>query len=715
MKKTFTLLFILMVTLNGYSQLSKTHYIPPITAATYMSSTTIDVDQYIYISTPSTNPVTVTITLLGATGANATVVNATVTNASPWVYMISAPLIPNPDPTLPPKPAKDGQNTQLFVPTYLLGTVLKDRGYLIEANDFIYANLRVLSRVSSGNSSQAGGLVAKGISAYGKEFRIGGMENRGVMGSGNSQALMNFASFVATEDNTTVTITLPKVPLGTFMFPKTLFSYYPYGYPFPNSDFYYPPVGAPAPTSYTSPTSNNYIYNGPITVTLNKNESYVIAMENSSDATFESNYMLGGLITSDRNIVVNCGSIAGNSQIKGEVIPGNVTPYNNAGKDFGFDQIVGSDKTGKEFIFVGGYGITAKYYDLERAIIIANVNNTKVFKDGLTLVATLNAGEYYVFNGSDYTNGNLYVTTSENVFAYQCIAGKPTSPSNAAGNQNMFFVPPLNCTTPSTVNNIPLIDEIGLATSTNGLVKFPETVVNIVTQKFMADGVTDNKVFINGTELVSLMPGLSRADVTGKTDIPFVAYSYKTTGGNISVTSSAQVYVSFYGSSDNAAFGSYYSGFSNDLLTVLAGSSLTATQTGASYQWYKCPNTLLDGETSQSYTPTADGDYKVEITSLSGCSIASDCVTFSSLALGVKDNNTASKFVLYPNPTTGILNVESNIEDDFTVVNQLGQVVKTVKVNVGTNKVNLENLVDGVYFLKNKSGENQVVKKIIKN
>jgi len=61
------------------------------------------------------------------------------------------------------------------------------------------------------------------------------------------------------------------------------------------------------------------------------------------------------------------------------------------------------------------------------------------------------------------------------------------------------------------------------------------------------------------------------------------------------------------------------------------------------------------------------------------------------------------------------LNIDSNIEDNFTVVNQLGQVVKTVKVNVGTNKVNLENLVDGVYFLKNKSDENQIIKKIIKN
>ncbi|HEY6143288.1 MAG TPA: T9SS type B sorting domain-containing protein [Flavobacterium sp.] len=576
MKKNITLLLLLIATISGYSQFSKTHYIPPLTAATYMSSTTINVDQYIYISTPSTTPVKVTITPLG--GKNPVAINATVTNSTPWVYMISAPTIPDPSQQPPPKPikpnkdAKDGQDTQLFVPTYLLGTVLKDRGYLIEANDFIYANLRVGSNVSSGSLSQAGGLVAKGLSAYGTEFRIGGMEN---LESGTNEAMMNFASFVATEDNTTVTITLPKAPAGTYMFPKTIDSNYPYAYPFPNKNFHYPPYPPNfpidtrniTPTSYTSPTSKNHIYNGTITVTLNKNESYVMAMENGTSTTFESNYMLGGLIKSDRNIVVNCGSIAGTSQKKGEVIPGNITPYNSGGKDFGFDQIVGSDKTGKEFIFVGGYGVsTKKYYDLERAIIIANENGTEVFKNGSTTpVKTLNAGEYYVFNGSDYLAGNLYVTTSKNAFAYQCIAGPPKggSDSEATGSQNMFFVPPLNCATPSAVNNIPLIDEIGLPSppSSKGMVKFPNTIVNIVTQKFMADGVTANKVYINGTELIPGMTGLTRANVTGKTDIPFVAYSYKTTGGNMAVTASAQVYVSFYGSNDNATFGSYYSGF----------------------------------------------------------------------------------------------------------------------------------------------------------
>jgi hypothetical protein len=70
-------------------------------------------------------------------------------------------------------------------------------------------------------------------------------------------------------------------------------------------------------------------------------------------------------------------------------------------------------------------------------------------------IATINAGSYYVLNGSNFVNGNLYVNSSENLFAYQCIGG-----TAAPANQNLFFVPPINCSTPNIVDNIPLIESI---------------------------------------------------------------------------------------------------------------------------------------------------------------------------------------------------------------------------------------------------------------
>ena len=61
----------------------------------------------------------------------------------------------------------------------------------------------------------------------------------------------------------------------------------------------------------------------------------------------------------------------------------------------------------------------------------------------------------------------MYVSTSKPVFAYQVVGGiRPGSQgafgiTNGVANVGLFFVPPLNCKTPSSVNNIPDVSQIG--------------------------------------------------------------------------------------------------------------------------------------------------------------------------------------------------------------------------------------------------------------
>ncbi|MBX9808684.1 MAG: T9SS type A sorting domain-containing protein, partial [Flavobacteriaceae bacterium] len=145
--------------------------------------------------------------------------------------------------------------------------------------------------------------------------------------------------------------------------------------------------------------------------------------------------------------------------------------------------------------------------------------------------------------------------------------------------------------------------------------------------------------------------------------------------------------------------------------TVAAG-VLTATQTGTTYQWYKCPNTILNLETNQTYTPTEVGDYKVVISS-GGCTVTSNCITVATL--GNKPFETNSKFVLYPNPSSGIININSETDGVFHIINQLGQTVKTFKVSANNiNSVNIESLTDGVYFVydtHNKQSHRLIIKK----
>uniref|UniRef100_UPI00390C4B24 T9SS type A sorting domain-containing protein n=1 Tax=Mariniflexile sp. TRM1-18 TaxID=3374233 RepID=UPI00390C4B24 len=125
---------------------------------------------------------------------------------------------------------------------------------------------------------------------------------------------------------------------------------------------------------------------------------------------------------------------------------------------------------------------------------------------------------------------------------------------------------------------------------------------------------------------------------------------------------------------------------------------LTADETGATYQWYECPNTLLNAETNQSFTPTSIGDYKVEIT-VGSCVVESACITVSSLSTNEFKNS--SKFSMYPNPSGKNVQVKSIYGGDFLIINQLGQVVKTFRTAAHIEAtVYVGDLSEGMYFVK---------------
>ncbi len=354
------LLFFSFISLSCFSQFSKTHYIPPLTAQNNFAE-----DQYIYISTPSITNVNFKIIENGGSS-----ITGVVNKNTPYRHAIGR-----------------GENTQLFTPKTTIGKI-NNKGYIIEAEDLIYVSVRVNAARNNGNYNHAGGLVSKGNSALGTVFRLGAMLNPLF-----DPTLLNFASILSTENGTKVT--LSNIPIGTRF-------------------------------------SNGTTFTGPITVTLDKNESYVLALENIDNNTpSNSSQMIGALVESDKPVVVNSGSFAGsNSTLIGNLPDGTTGP---TGRDVGFDQIVPLEKTGKEYIFAKGVGTD----ELERVLLVANFDNTQVFINGTTLFRTINKGEYVDIDGSLFTNGNLFVTTSQNVFAYQSIGG-----SGSPANQNMFLYLP---------------------------------------------------------------------------------------------------------------------------------------------------------------------------------------------------------------------------------------------------------------------------------
>ncbi|RBN50862.1 T9SS type B sorting domain-containing protein [Flavobacterium psychrolimnae] len=574
MKKTLLALFILL-SISCFSQFSKTHYIPPLTCSTNLAG-----DHYLYISTPSATDVNFKIMANGGS-----IVTGVVKKDSPYIYFIG-----------------QGQNTQLFTPKASLGIII-NKGFVIEAEDLIYVSVRVNAGFASQNNSynHAGGLVSKGNSALGKNFRLGAMLNP-VFDS----SVLNFASILSTENGTKITIS--NIETGTRL-------------------------------------ANGTIISGPIEITLNKNESYILALENYNNTVSNSSKMIGALVESDKPIVVNSGSFAGsNSTIVN-------AQGNPAGRDVGFDQIVPLEKTGKEYIFVKGLGSD----ELERVLLIANLDNTKIFINGSTTpFATINRGQYTVIDGSQFIDGNLYVSTSENVSAYQSIGGDFSS-----ANQNLFFVPPLNCATPNIVDYIPAIQSIGNISYDGGL--------NIVTEA----GAT---VTINNSPINSIA-----IPVIGNTN--YVRYSLFNLTGNIAVKSTRQVYVSYFGTNGAATYGGYYSGFDTkpeivtDKITVsnsacipnvvLKISTLSSYDT---FQWYY-NDQIIVGANSNSFTPTQAGYYQVQ-GSIIGCPntvpIFSDKIPVSECPLD-SDNDGTNNNIDIDLDNDGITN---NREANISLFNQ---------------------------------------------
>ena len=103
----------------------------------------------------------------------------------------------------------------------------------------------------------------------------------------------------------------------------------------------------------------------------------------------------------------------------------------------------------------------------------------------------------------------------------------------------------------------------------------------------------------------------------------------------------------------------------SDVTVSSNGVTLSADQNGATYQWIDCSgSTPIVGETGQSFTATANGDYQVEVTRNS-CTALSSCTNVGTV--GVEENNYGVS--IYPNPSsTGvyILDVSNSELTEYT-------------------------------------------------
>lgn len=152
-----------------------------------------------------------------------------------------------------------------------------------------------------------------------------------------------------------------------------------------------------------------------------------------------------------------------------------------------------------------------------------------------------------------------------------------------------------------------------------------------------------------------------------------------------------------------------------DISTSVSGMTITANQTGASYQWIDCNNgnAPISGATNSSYTPMSNGDYAV-IIELNGCSETSNCVNM--IGLNVGEISSKTNFSIYPNPTTGIFTIELeaiNPPTTIRIFDVLGQEILQQEIQDTNTQINLNEYSNGTYFIEVNNQEFITVNKLI--
>jgi hypothetical protein len=152
-----------------------------------------------------------------------------------------------------------------------------------------------------------------------------------------------------------------------------------------------------------------------------------------------------------------------------------------------------------------------------------------------------------------------------------------------------------------------------------------------------------------------------------------------------------------------------------DVSTTLTDFDIIANAAGAgiTYQWMDCiTNTIIIGETDQTYSAITNGEYAV-IVNDNGCIDTSDCITISELNLD--EQITPNSVHIFPNPTKGELTIRlENIGlIKIEIQNLQGKLIYMKQLNESSVSVDLSEFERGIYIVHIHTDKKLVNKRIV--
>lgn len=234
-------------------------------------------------------------------------------------------------------------------------------------------------------------------------------------------------------------------------------------------------------------------------------------------------------------------------------------------------------------------------------------------------------------------------------------------------------------------------------------------------------------VTVNPSPVISVNTG-SVCSGQSFTFVPTGASTYTYAGGTSVLTptipssaASATVMYNISGTSAAGCIGSVTAS-----LTVYSLPSLTVTST---------PSVLCSGQSAQltasgastytwstganspniSVSPTVTTTYTVTGRSSAGCSSVATKTLSVSACTGIEDlAGSEPALSIYPNPSKGDFTIASDRETELSLINNLGQVVKTVSLNASNHyKTEISNLANGIYSITGGNNQQVIRQKIV--
>ena len=152
----------------------------------------------------------------------------------------------------------------------------------------------------------------------------------------------------------------------------------------------------------------------------------------------------------------------------------------------------------------------------------------------------------------------------------------------------------------------------------------------------------------------------------------------------------------------------------SNLNVTLNGGTFTATGSNVSnYSWIDCAtNTSIPFQNAATFTPTSSGSYAVVVSNNCGA----DTSTCEPIEVNGLSDVALPIINVYPNPSSGIFNVFSEMEITFLEILDLkGAVIYNSKPNGNLATLDLRFQADGIYVLKLRTPQNTSYFRIVKN